>query len=117
MTPCVPPAWNRRRWRRGSAPVSPPPAGCLTFAIARVSRTSRPRSRSSVSGSRSRSARLSASARRRLRGPGRSVALRQVVLADADLDDARLVDSGDAHVLEHPVVDLALLRVLDHDLL
>ena len=40
---------------------------------------------------------------------------RPMLGADADLHDARLVDPGHADILEDAVVDLALLRRLDHN--
>ena len=43
--------------------------------------------------------------------------LAQIRRGHADLHDARLVDAGDADKFEDLVVDLALARVLDNDLL
>src|SRR5262249_29521112 len=43
--------------------------------------------------------------------------LAQIRRAHADLHDARLVDAGDADIFENLVVDLALARILDDDLL
>src|SRR3954447_7348378 len=47
----------------------------------------------------------------------RSLAHRQVLVTHTDLDDARLVHSGDTHVLEDLVVDLAPPWLLNHDFL
>jgi hypothetical protein len=41
----------------------------------------------------------------------------QVSRADTHLDDPGFVDAGNAHVFEDLVVDFALARSLDHDLL
>jgi hypothetical protein len=43
--------------------------------------------------------------------------LAQIRRGHADLHDARLINAGDADEFEDLVVDLALARVLDHDLL
>src|SRR5262249_8343556 len=47
----------------------------------------------------------------------RSLLAAQIVGADADLDDARLVDAGHGDVLEPAVVGLALARLLDDNVL
>jgi hypothetical protein len=40
-----------------------------------------------------------------------------MVSANADLYDARLVDAGHAHVLEHLIIHLAFACFLDHHVL
>jgi hypothetical protein len=44
---------------------------------------------------------------------GNLFAIRKVFRADTDLDDPSLVDTSDAHVLKHAVIDFALARRLD----
>lgn len=41
----------------------------------------------------------------------------QMVSATADLYDARLIDTGHTHVLEHLIIHLAFARLLDHHIL
>ena len=43
--------------------------------------------------------------------------MRKVFRADSDLHDPRLVDTGDADVFEYAVIDFALARRLDDNVL